>query len=182
LVLLSSYHRRCTDKHSSNWGSNGWFLLPGNSPAYWSVLVKDFLTKYSVTTLEQPPYSPDFAAADLYLFPWLKSTMKVRRFYDATDIIKNATEELKKALAKWLPGMFPPPLQSLAEVYSCTKGLFWRKGSLNDCTVLYFSEIKWFREHSEVNAHEFSSYCAENKAVSTAMTNVGHWGPLWQVN
>jgi len=32
---------------------------------------------------------------DFYLFLRLKSTFKGRRFYDATDIIKNATEELK---------------------------------------------------------------------------------------
>jgi hypothetical protein len=31
-------------------------------------------------------------------------------------------------------------------MYSCTRGLFRRKCSLNDCTVLYFSGIKLFRE------------------------------------
>ena len=28
---------------------------------------------------------------------------------------------------------------------NCTRGIFWRKCNLNYCTVLYFSEIKWFR-------------------------------------
>jgi hypothetical protein len=41
----------------------------------------------------------------------------------ATDIIKNATEDLK-AFTKWLPGIFPTFLQSLAEVYIGTRGLF----------------------------------------------------------
>jgi hypothetical protein len=41
-----------------------------------------------------PLYSPDLAAAEFYLFPQLKSALKGRRFYDATDIIKNATEKL----------------------------------------------------------------------------------------
>jgi hypothetical protein len=41
----------------------------------------------------------------------------------------------------------PYTLHSLEEVYSCTRGLFWRTCSLNDCTVLYFSEIKWLREY-----------------------------------
>jgi len=27
----------------------------------------------------------------------------------------------EKAFTKWLPGMFPTPVQSLAEVYSCTR-------------------------------------------------------------
>ena len=56
-------------KRPEKWGTNGWFLLAGNSPACLSVLVKDFLTKNIVTTLEQPPYAPDLAPADFYLFP-----------------------------------------------------------------------------------------------------------------
>ena len=44
----------------------------------------------------------------------------------------------EKSFMKWLPGMFPAPLQLLAEVYNCTSGLFWRKCGLEDCTVLYF--------------------------------------------
>jgi len=61
------------------------------------------------------------APADVYLFPLLNSALKGRRFGDATAIIKNATEELKSLLQN---GMFPTPLPSLAEVYSCTRGLF----------------------------------------------------------
>jgi len=36
------------------------------------------------------------APADFYLFPRLKLIFKGQRFCDATDIIKNATEELKR--------------------------------------------------------------------------------------
>jgi hypothetical protein len=59
-------------------------------------LVKDFLSKNNVTTLEHPPYSPDLAPGDFYLFPPLKSALKGRRLYGVTDIIKNAKEELKR--------------------------------------------------------------------------------------
>jgi hypothetical protein len=51
-----------------------------------------------MTTLQHPTYSPDRAAADLYLFPLLKSALKGQRHCDTTDIIKNATEELKRLL------------------------------------------------------------------------------------
>jgi len=37
---------------------------------------------------------PELAPADIYLFPVLRSVLKGRRFCDAPDIIKNATEEL----------------------------------------------------------------------------------------
>ena len=50
----------------------------------------------------------------------------------------------EKAFTKWLLGMLPTILESPVEEYSCKWGLFWRKCSLNGCTVLHFSEIKWF--------------------------------------
>jgi hypothetical protein len=67
-----------------------------SAPAQRSVLVKYFLAKNSATTPDHPPYSPDLTPADFDLFPRLKSALKVRRFSDATDIIENATVELKR--------------------------------------------------------------------------------------
>jgi histone-lysine N-methyltransferase SETMAR len=58
-------------------------------------MVKNFLTKNNVTKLEHPPYSPDLAPADHFVFPRLKSALKGRGFCDVTDV-KNATEELKR--------------------------------------------------------------------------------------
>jgi len=46
--------------------------------------------------MEHPPYSPHLAPANFYLPPRLKSALKGRSFCDATDIIGNATEELKR--------------------------------------------------------------------------------------
>jgi hypothetical protein len=59
-------------------------------------LAYDCLAKNNVTTLEYTAYSPDFDPADCYLLPLLKSGLKGRRSCKATDIIKNATEELKR--------------------------------------------------------------------------------------
>jgi len=52
------------------------FLLHDNAPTHLSVLVKEFLANNKVTTLEHPSYSPDLAAADVYLFPRLKPALK----------------------------------------------------------------------------------------------------------
>jgi hypothetical protein len=76
--------------------TNSRFLLHDNVPAHRSVLVKVFLTKNNVTTLEQLPQSPELAPADFYLLYRLKLALRVRRFCDATDIIKNAKEDLKR--------------------------------------------------------------------------------------
>jgi transposase len=82
-------------KRHEKWRTNSWFYLHDNASAHQSVLVKDFLAKNNVTTLEHPPHSLDLAAADFYLVPREKSALKGRRICDVTDI-KNATEELKR--------------------------------------------------------------------------------------
>ena len=57
---------------------------------------------------------------------------------------KECDGRAEKAVTKWFTGMFPTHLQLLSEMNSCI-----RKSSLNNCTVLYISEIKWFREYFE---------------------------------
>jgi hypothetical protein len=68
----------------------------GNAPKNEEpILGFSFPTKNDMTTLGHPPYSPHLAPADFCLFPRLKSALMRRRFCDATEIIKNATKELK---------------------------------------------------------------------------------------
>jgi hypothetical protein len=59
-------------------------------------LVKDFLAKNNVTTLEHPPHSSGPPQTDFYLFSRLKSAPKKWHFCDIPDIIKNVAEELKR--------------------------------------------------------------------------------------
>jgi len=42
--------------------------------------------------VSHPPYSPDFAAADFFLFP--KTALKGRRFQTIEEILENAVREL----------------------------------------------------------------------------------------
>ena len=92
--------RRLTDgvrrKRPENWTTNSWFPLHDNAPAHRSVLLKDFLAKNNLATLENPPYSPYLPAADFYLFPQLKPALKGRCFCDTNDIFKNANERVKR--------------------------------------------------------------------------------------
>jgi len=81
-----------------------------------------FIGNEYVTTLDCPPYSPDLAPADFYLFPLVKLALKGQCFCGAEDIMKN-NRGAEKAFQKLLPGMFPTPLQLLSEVYSCKRSL-----------------------------------------------------------
>jgi hypothetical protein len=74
---------------------NHQFLFHDNAPGHRCVLIKDFLAKKNVTTLENSSFF-NLAPNDFYFFPVLESAFKRRRFFEATDIIKNAAEELKR--------------------------------------------------------------------------------------
>ena len=91
------------------------------------------------------------------LFPQLKSAMKARRFWNANDI-KNVTKELKRLAQNGCQVCSQKTLQSLAKVYIYTRGLFWRRCSLNNCAFLYFSEIRWFQEHFVATTYVLLNY------------------------
>jgi transposase len=48
--------------------------------------VREFLASKQITVLEHPPYSPDLAPNDFFLFPKIKELLKGRRFDDIDNI------------------------------------------------------------------------------------------------
>jgi hypothetical protein len=79
------------------------------------------------------------------MFPRLKLAWKEERYCDATDIVKNAVRELRKLSQNCFQECYRHFFTVAGRSVELHKG----KRSLNDCTVLYFSEIKGFREHFE---------------------------------
>jgi len=82
-------------KRHEKWRANSWFLHHNSAPAHRSVLVNDFLSKNTETTLEHPQCSPNLAGFNFYLFTRMKSALKGRCFCDTADNFKNVMEELK---------------------------------------------------------------------------------------
>jgi histone-lysine N-methyltransferase SETMAR len=71
-----------------------WLLHHDNAPAHASHLVQQFLAKHQIPQVNQPPYSPDLAPCDFFLFPKVKLTLKGSRFDDVDTIKMNATQQL----------------------------------------------------------------------------------------
>jgi len=55
-----------------------------NAPAHSTAFVWAFLVIHHITQVYQPPYSPDLAPYNFWLFSNLKSPLKKRRFVNAT--------------------------------------------------------------------------------------------------
>jgi len=73
--------------------SGDWFLLH-NAPSHNMTTVNQFLDQRKITVLDHPPYLPDLAPADYFLFPKVKSQLKKRLFDSISDIQKAVTNTL----------------------------------------------------------------------------------------
>ena len=56
--------------------ADNWVLHHHNAPAHTALAVREFLAKKNIPVLPHPPYSPDLAPCDFYLFPKLKLKLK----------------------------------------------------------------------------------------------------------
>ena len=70
---------KCFEKRRPKTGLRRVRLLYDNAPAHTSSIVIDYLETKKVTVLPHPPYSPDLAPADFFLFPKLKRMLSGRK-------------------------------------------------------------------------------------------------------
>jgi len=88
--LRDAVHR----KRPGLWENQTWMLHHDNAPAHASLLIRSYLVKHQTSVVSHPPYYPDLAPADIFLFPELKITLKRCRFQTIEEIQVNAIREL----------------------------------------------------------------------------------------
>ena len=96
-------------KRPELWEDQTWMLHHNNKPAHTSLLICSYLAKHQISIVLHPPYSPELAPADFFMFPKLKTTSKGRRFQTTEEIQENETRELcaitesafKEAFQQW---------------------------------------------------------------------------------
>jgi histone-lysine N-methyltransferase SETMAR len=76
--ILKRIHESVGRKRPELW-PNDW-ILHDNAPVHKVFRVKQFLAQKSIAEMGHPPYSPDLASNDFWLFPKIKSALKGRRF------------------------------------------------------------------------------------------------------
>lgn len=95
LQVLKRLRESIRKKRTNLWLSGDWFFHHDNAPAHTALSVKQFLTKNGMTPIDHPPYSPDLAPSDFFLFPRLKRNMKGQRFTTVEEVKQNSLHELK---------------------------------------------------------------------------------------
>ena len=76
------------------WREQTWLLHHDNAPSHTAVLTHLFLAKNKIAITPLPPYSPDLAPCDFFLFPKMELKLKGRQF----DTIEEIQAEMQKVL------------------------------------------------------------------------------------
>ena len=71
------------------------FLHHDNAPAHKAKLTQEFLSSTNLVQLPHPPYSPDLAPCEFFLFPIMKRNLKGRRFESLEQLLHAMEMELR---------------------------------------------------------------------------------------
>ena len=82
-----------------------WILHHDNAPAHAAFSVAQFLTSKDIRVMPQPPYSPDLAPCDFFLFQKAKSAMKGHHFESTERHPEFCNAGLKRHSSRCVPGM-----------------------------------------------------------------------------
>ena len=74
--------------------ADDWVLHHDNTPAHTALSFREILAKKNIPVLPHPPYSPDLAPCNFYLFRKLKLKLKGHHFGMMENIRKTVTDEL----------------------------------------------------------------------------------------
>jgi len=77
------------------WNSVDWFLHHDNAPVHTALSVQQFLANNNMTVTNHPPYSPDLAPCDIFLFLRMKRRMNGKHFADVCEVKKKTLKVLK---------------------------------------------------------------------------------------
>ena len=113
--VLWEFNKRFRRKRSALLKSGQWHFHQDNAPVHNSTLVTDYLTKMGINTVPQPPFSPDLAPCDFWLFPKLKEKLRGCR-YETTKEMKEAVTKVNDTLTQ---EDFHEVFQKLLERYKC---------------------------------------------------------------
>jgi len=90
--VLRRLHENVRRRRPKLWREQTWLLHHDKAPSLTSVFTHQFMAKNKMAVIPHPPYSPDLAPRDFFLFPKMKLKLKGRRF-DTIEEIKGRIAE-----------------------------------------------------------------------------------------
>ena len=110
LRFLREFRKGFRWKRPALFKSGRWHFQQDNAPVHNSILVTDYLTKMDIKTVPQPPFSPDLAPCDFWLFPKPRGC----RYETIEEMKESVTKVIDMLIQKGFHGV----LQKLLEWYN----------------------------------------------------------------
>ncbi|CAH2087363.1 unnamed protein product [Euphydryas editha] len=96
LSVMRHLREAIRKKRPKLWADNSWLLVHhDNAPSHTALILREFFAKNSTNIVPQPPYSPDSAPCDFWLFSKLKRPLRGNRFDSIEDIKRESLRALK---------------------------------------------------------------------------------------
>ena len=93
--VLREFRKRFRCKRPALFKSGQWHFHQDNAPVHNSILVIYYLTKMGIKTVPHPPYSPNLALCDFWLFPKLRGC-----HYETIEEMKEAVMKVINTLTQ----------------------------------------------------------------------------------
>ena len=93
--VFREFRKRFHQKRSALFKLAQWHFHQDNAPVHNSILVTDYLTKMGIKTVPHPPYSPDLAPCDFWLFRKLRGC-----HYETIEEMKEAVTKVINTLTQ----------------------------------------------------------------------------------
>ena len=77
VAVLKRLQENVRRERPDQWRNSTWLLHHDNAPGYAALLTRWFLTNNSMNVVPHPPYSPNLAPSDFFLFPKLKMKLNL---------------------------------------------------------------------------------------------------------
>jgi len=109
------------EKRREQWETRSWLLHHYSAPPHNALGIRKFLAKSNIAVLEQPPYPPDLAPCDFFLFPKPKEVIKGTRFQDSEAI--ETAERAPSDPGRILPRVRGSMAEEMRKVYPSPRRL-----------------------------------------------------------
>ena len=147
--VLIRLHNRVRRSRRELWSYKSRLLHYDNAPAHKTISVRQLLVKKQITALDHPPYFPDLAPCDFWLFPRLKAVMKGTHFLSLEEIKASVTRKLKRLKEEGFTKCF------CGWQIECKSVLTWRESTLKRIIhkLSKYSVLKFLEQQSDFFCH-----------------------------
>lgn len=125
LTIMRQLHNTVCRCQPQMWATNSWLLHHDGTPAHRSARMQNYLRNTNTQILGHPPYLPDLAPADFWIFQHIKCHLKGQCFQDIPEVI----EQVNAVIGAIQPDEFH---RAFARMAFCWRSCLLACGVLSD--------------------------------------------------